>query len=176
MRTLMELKYNMGESPVSIIRLFNGEGSDNCVTVRLRGEQSCAVLAGYNENEPHLMSLETLRTREPSFCFWSEGRRELSESSNAAARCKQSVVVQRSGGVGGGSMSGSVLRRGQETLHKEDQASTTGTSSLNGEVWRVVQGVRVLHSSEEVAVMAMERRRGTYVDAIHRRKGGGDGK
>ena len=54
----MELRYNTGESPVSIVRLFNGEGSDNCAIVRLRGEQSCAVLAGYNENEPHQMSLE----------------------------------------------------------------------------------------------------------------------
>ena len=144
--------------------------------MRLRGEQLSAVLAGHNENEPHLMSLETLRTREPSFCIWSEGRRELSESSNAEARCKQLKRVQRSGGVGGGSMSGSVLRRGQETLHNEDQTSTTGTSSLNSKACWVMPGVRVLHSSDEAAVMAVERRRGTCVEAMHRRKGSGDGK
>ena len=50
------------------------------------------------------------------------------------------------------------------------------TSSSNSEVWWVMQGVRVLHSSNEAAVMAVERRRGTYVDAIHRRKGECDGK
>ena len=73
-------------------------------------------------------------------------------------------------------MSGSVLRRGQDTLHNEGQSSTTGTSSLNSEVCWVMQGVRVLHSSDEAAVMAVERRRGTYVDAIHRREGSGYGR
>lgn len=47
----------MSESLISTIRLFNREGSDNCVTVRLGGKQSCTVLAGHNENEPHRMSL-----------------------------------------------------------------------------------------------------------------------
>ena len=73
-------------------------------------------------------------------------------------------------------MSGSVSRRGQETLYDEGQASTTSTSSLNSKVCWVMQGVRVPHSSDEAAVMTVERRGGTYVDAIHRRKGGGDGR
>ena len=174
---LMELEYNTGESPVSTIRLFSGEGGDNCVAVRPGGEQSHAVSIGHNESEPHQMSPFNLRTRESSFSRRSEDRRESSESSNAVkVRCKQLETVQHSGGVCEDSMSGSVSRRGQETLHNEDQTSTTSTSSLNSKACWVMQGVRVLHSSDEAAVMAVERREGTYVDAIHRRKGGGDGK
>jgi hypothetical protein len=175
--TLMELIYNTGESPVLTIRLFSGEGSDNCRIVRFCGEQSFAVIAGHNEDEPHLMSLETLRTRKPSLLPTDEGRRGSSESSDAVkVRCKQLKTVQRSGGVSEGSMLGSVVKRSQETLHNEREISTTDTSSLNSEVYWVVQGVRDLHSSNEAAVMAVERRRGTYVEAIHRRKGESDGR
>ncbi len=54
MRTPMELEYNMSESLISIVRLFDREGSVNCATVRSGGEQTCAILAGRNEREPHL--------------------------------------------------------------------------------------------------------------------------
>lgn len=172
----MELKYNIGASPISTIKLFSGEGSDNCATVRLGGEQSCAVLAGHNGNEPHLMSLEKLRTREPSPWELGEGRREPFESSNMQVRCKQLMAVQRSGGVREGSMSGSVFRRSREIFYNEGQTSTTGTSSSKSKVCWIVEEVRVLHSSDEAAVMVVERRRGTYADAVHRREGGGDGR
>lgn len=56
-------EYNMSESLISIIRLFNREGNDNCVIVRSGGEQSVAAPKGHNEGEPHLMSLERVRTR-----------------------------------------------------------------------------------------------------------------
>lgn len=173
----MELEYNTGGSPVSIIRLFSREGSDNCVAVRPRGEQSCAGLAGRNDNEPHLRSLETNRTRKPSLWVVDEGRRELYGVNRLemCQRLKQLTTVQRSGGDCEGSMLVSVSRRSQEILYDEVQTSTTSTSSLNSKAWWVIQEVRDLHSSDESAVMAVERRRGAYVDAIHRRKGGGDG-
>ena len=143
---------------------------------RLRGEQSCATVIGHNGSQPHLMSLERYRTREPSPYEKGEGRREPFETSNAVkVRCKQPKAVQRSGGVSEGSMLRSISRRSRETLYDEGEDSTTGTSSLNSKACWVVQGVRVLHSSKEAAVIVVERRRGTYVDAIHRRKGGGDG-
>lgn len=174
----MESKYNTGESPVLTIKLFSEEGSDNCMIVRSCGEQSCAILAGHNGNEPHLMRLETFRTRKPSLWAIDEGRRELFEVNHLkeSKGLKQLATVQCSGGVSESSMLRSVFERNQETLHSEVKTSTTDTSSSNSKVCRVVQGVRVLHSSNETAVMAVERRRGTYVDAIHRRKGECDGK
>ena len=175
-RTSIEMEYNISESLISTIMLFSREGSDNCVIVRSGGEQSLAVPIGHNENEPHQMSLETTNTREPSFWDISEGRRELLESSSAEVRCKQQEAVQHSGGVGGGSMSGSISRRSRETLLGGVETPTMGTTSLKREALWTLQGVRVLHSSDEAAVMAVERRRGTYVGAIHRRKGGGDGR
>ena len=174
--TPIEMEYNMSESLIYTIRLFSKEGSDNCATVKLGGKQSCAVLAGHNENEPHLMSLYTCRTREPSPSRSGEGRREPSKSSNAVkVRCKQSKKVQRSGGVCGDGMPRSISRRSRETLHS-GEASTTSTSYSNSKACWVMQGVRVLHSSDEAAVIVVERREGTYVDAIHRKKGGGDGR
>lgn len=174
----MELKYNTGESPVLTIKLFSEEGSDNCMIVRSCGEQSCAILAGHNENEPHPMSLETFKIRKPSLWVTDEGRRELFEVNHLkrSKRLKQLATVQRSGGVNEGSMLRSVFKRNQETLHNEVKTSTIDTSSSNSKVCWVVKGVRVLHSSNEAVVMTGERRRGTYVDAIQRRKGECDGK
>ena len=50
----------MCESHIHIIMPFDMEGRDNCVAVRLGGEQSCAVAAGRNEGELHLMSLDRI--------------------------------------------------------------------------------------------------------------------
>ena len=167
----------MSGSLISIIRLFNREGSVNCVTVRSGGEQTCAIPIGHNESEPHLMSLDILTTREPSFLLLSEGRRELSETNRLeySERSKQSATIHHSGGVGEGSMSGSVSRRSRETLQSEGSSSTANSSPSKGKVCRTLQGVRVLHSSEEVSVMETEQRRGTYVDAIPQKERSGDG-
>ncbi len=116
-----------------------------------------AISIGRNEGEPHLMSLEKHGTREPSFYAPNEGRRELSVANRLEnERLQQLTTVQRSGGVCEDGMLRSVPRRSWEILQR-------------------LQEVGVLHSSDEVFVMKMERRRGTYVNAIHRRKGSGDG-
>ena len=146
----------MSASLISIIRLFNREGSVNCVIVRSCGEQTCVVLTGRNEREPHLMSLENFRTSEPSLYPADEGRWETSESSVGKPGCKQLLMFHRTGGVCEGGMLGSVSRRSREILQR-------------------LQEVGVQHSSVEAVVMAAERRRGTCVDAIQRRKGSGDG-
>ncbi len=152
-RTPMALEYNMSESLISIIKLFDREGSVNCTIVRSCGEQTWAILAGRNDSEPHLMSLDRFRTSEPSLWIVGEGRRE---SPGAPSGRKQLKGIHRTGGVGEDGMSGSVSRRGREIL-------------------QILQEVGVLNSSVEVFVMKMERRRGTCANVIHRRKGSGDG-
>lgn len=171
----MKLKDNMCESHISKIRLFIREGSVNCVIVRSGGEQTCAVLAGRNESEPHRMSLENYKTREPSPSSQDEGRRELPESSVGKPGCKQLLAIQRSGGVGEGSMSGSIYRINWETFQSEGANSTANASLEINEVCWALEGVGVLHSSDEAVVMMVERRRGTYVYANQRREGSGDG-
>ncbi len=146
----------MSESLISIIRLFNREGRINCVIVRSCGEQMCAISVGRNEGEPHLMSLENLRTSELSLCTSDEGRRETSETSVGEPGCKQLLAFHRTGGVREDGMLRSVSRRSWEILRRS-------------------QEVGVLNSSDEVSVMEMKRSRGTCVNAIQRRKGSGDG-
>ena len=128
--------------------------------MRPGGEQSFAAPIGHNESESHLMGLERTRISEPSLRRKDEGRREPFEAnhlkSQRSKRLKQLATVQRTGGVGGSSILGSISKRSRETLHNEVQTSTIGTSSSNSKAWRIMQGVRVLHSSDEAAVMVVE--------------------
>lgn len=114
------------------------------------------------------MSLEKRRTSEPSPLLEGEGRRESPLN-------QQLEEIHRTGGVSEDSMSGSVFRRSRETLQSEGQNSTLSTSPSRDKAWWALQGVRVLHSSVEAPVMGVERRRGTCVNVVHRRKGSGDG-
>jgi len=80
----MELEYNTGESPVSILRFVQWRRRRQLRGREVRWGAAHAVPIGHNESEPHLMSLLTFRTRESSFFRGSEDRREPFESSNAA--------------------------------------------------------------------------------------------
>lgn len=96
----MELEDNTGESPVSAIRLFSGEGSDNCVAARPGEEQAFAAPIGHNESESHLMGLERTRTSEPSLPRIDEGRREPFEA-NCLKERKKRRLKQRFNALAG---------------------------------------------------------------------------
>lgn len=83
--------------------------------------------------------------------------------------------VQRSGGVGGDGMLGRADGVTRETCSREAQAPTRGTTPETGEAEAARAGVGVLHSSEEVPVMGVERRRGSCADACEAERERGDG-
>ena len=63
----------------------------------------------------------------------------------------------------------------RETCSREAQAPTRGTTPETGEAEAARAGVGVLHSSEEVPVMGVERRRGSCADACEAERERGDG-
>ena len=103
------------------------------------------------------MSIETNPTGKPSHCVSGEGCQEQST--------QPLKFAQRSGGVGGDSMSGRGTEETRETCSRGVQTPTGGTTSATEKAARARAGVGVLHSSEEVPVTGMERRRGSCAGA-----------
>ena len=81
----------------------------------------------------------------------------------------------RSGGVGGGGMLGRANGITRETCAGGAEAPTGGTTPASGEAESACTGVGVLHSSDEIPVMGMERRRGSSADAFKAERERGDG-
>jgi hypothetical protein len=99
------------------------------------------------------MSLENLRTGEPSRCLIGEGRREEAG--------QQPVPSHRSGGVGVDSTSASSVRESWESSGNGPQAQPSEQAGSASEAGEVAGEVGVLRSSEEAPVMEVERRRDT---------------
>ncbi len=113
------------------------------------------------------MSIEKATTRESSRYLNGEDRRGLGE--------QPSPTVQRSGGVSGDSMSGRVTEVTRETCTRGAQAPTGGTTPSTEEAATARAGVGVPHSSDEVPVMGMERRRGSWAEESEAKREWGDG-
>ena len=103
------------------------------------------------------MSIEKARTGKPSRFLNDEGWQERTGQPLESA--------QRSGGVSGDGMLGRADGITRETCPRGAQAPTPGTTLETGKAGAARAGVGVLHSSEEVLVTGMERRRGGCADA-----------
>ena len=103
------------------------------------------------------MSIEKERTGKPSRFLNDEGWQERTGQPLESA--------QRSGGVSGDGMLGRADGITRETCPRGPQAPTPGTTLETGKADAAGAGVGVLHSSEEVLVTGMERRRGGCADA-----------
>ena len=113
------------------------------------------------------MSIETGRTAKPSPLPMDEGCQEQTrQPSESAYRC---------GGVSGDGMQGRATEETREACWRGEQSSTLGTTSETGEAGMATTGVGVLHSSGEVPVMGMERRRGSSAEACEAERELGDG-
>ena len=104
------------------------------------------------------------RTRESSRFLNGEDRRGLS--------VQPLSPVQRSGGVGGDGMSGRVTEVTRETCTHGANAPTCGTTPTMEKAAAVRAGVGVPHSSDEVPVMGMERRRGSWAQESQAKENG----
>ena len=82
---------------------------------------------------------------------------------------------QRSGGVSGDGMLGRATEVTREACLREAQASTPGTTPSTEKVGLAQTGVGVLHSSDEVSVTDMERRRGSWAEGSEAKRERGDG-
>ena len=113
------------------------------------------------------MSIENRRTRESSRFIYGEDRRGPGE--------QPSPTVQRTGGVSGDSMSGRATEETRETCPCGEQAPTGDTTPATEKAAKAWAGVGVLHSSEEVPVTGMERRRGSWAQESEAKRERGDG-
>ena len=104
------------------------------------------------------MSIENSRARKSSLCLHGENRREKTEQSSRS--------FQRSGGVGGDGMLRRATGVSQEICTRETGVSTEGTTLETKKVLTARAEVGVLHSSVEMPVMDMERRRGSSLVAF----------
>ena len=109
---------------------------------------------GRNESEPHLMSLDKLRTGDkPSRCLIGEGRRE--------GAGQQPAPPHRSGGVGVDGTSASSVRESWEISGDGSKTQTNAQAGWASEAGVVAGEVGVPHSSRETPVMGVEPRRDT---------------
>jgi len=113
------------------------------------------------------MSIEKARTGKPSLYLKGEG-------------CQEETIQplkfsQRFGGVSVESMLGKVTGLSQETCMRVVKSTTDSTTLETKKAVSAQTGVGVLHSSVEVPVMEMERRRGSCADAYRTDRESGDG-
>jgi len=110
--------------------------------------------AGRNENEPHPMSLDKLRTGDkPSRCLIGEGRREEAGQRPAPS--------QRSGGVSVDSTSVSSVKVSWEVSVGGCKTQPSAQAGYSREAGGVPGEVGVLRSSDEAPATGVERRRDT---------------
>ena len=104
------------------------------------------------------MSIERNRTAKPSAFLKDEG---------CQGRTGQPLQSgQHCGGVSGDGMLGRATEVTREVWLSGAQAPTLGTTSETEKAAVAQPGVGVLHSSEEVPVTGMERRRGSWAQEV----------
>jgi hypothetical protein len=109
---------------------------------------------GRNENEPHPMSPDMLKTGDkPSRCLIGEGRWE--------GAGQQPAPPHRSGGVGVDGTSASSVKESWESSSDGCETQPTAQAGWASEAGGVAGAVGVLHSSQETPVMGVEPRRDT---------------